>query len=99
MTLYKQYADELASEIASGALQPDERLPSVREASRKLALSEMTVLRAYHRLEARGLIVARPRSGYYVAAQGRRPVLQPALSKPQPASTVIDKGCNAYWKL
>ena len=56
MTLYKRYADELAGLIASGALRPDERLPSVREASRRRGLSEMTVLRAYHQLEARGLI-------------------------------------------
>jgi len=92
MTLYKRYADELASLIASGALRPDERLPSVREASRRRALSEMTVLRAYHRLEARGLIKARPRSGYYVAAAERpRPPL-PAPSKPLTRATSIDKG-------
>lgn len=93
MTLYKRYADELAGLIASGALRPDERLPSVREASRRRGLSEMTVLRAYHRLEARGLITARPRSGYYVvdAAVRPRPPL-PAPSKPPTRATTIDKG-------
>ncbi|WP_293393286.1 PLP-dependent aminotransferase family protein [Nevskia sp.] len=95
MTLYKRYADELATLIASGALQPDERLPSVREASRKRALSEMTVLRAYHRLEASGLIVAKPRSGYYVCAQRAKPP-KPALSKPLARSTTIDKSELIY---
>lgn len=90
MTLYKRYADELAGLIADGALQPGERLPSVREASRRRALSEMTILRAYHRLEARGLIVARPRSGYYVAETLRkRPA--PAPSTPPALPTAIDK--------
>ncbi len=95
MTLYKRYADELATLIASGALQPDERLPSVRETSRKRALSEMTVLRAYHRLEARGLIVARPRSGYYVCAPRVTPP-KPALSKPLARSTTVDKSELIY---
>ena len=92
MTLYKHYADELATLIAQGSLHADERLPSVREASQRRGLSEMTVLRAYHRLEARGLIVARPRSGYFVCAQRPRPPPKPLLSAPPPLATHIDKG-------
>ena len=92
MTLYKHYADELASLIADGSLQPGERLPSVREASRRRGYSEMTVLRAYHRLEARGLIAARPRSGYFVQAQRQRLPLKPLLSAPPAQATRIDKG-------
>lgn len=92
MTLYKRYADELAHLIAQGTLRVDERLPSVREASRRRGLSEMTVLRAYHRLEARGLIVARPRSGYFVQAQRQRLLPKPQLSAPPPLATAVDKG-------
>ena len=92
MTLYKHYADELATLIAQGTLHADERLPSVRVASQRRGLSEMTVLRAYHRLEARGLIVARPRSGYFVCAQRLRSPPKPLLSAPPPLATDVDKG-------
>lgn len=91
MTLYKGYADELAQLIRNGALRPGERLPSVRESTRHRGLSPVTVLRAYHALEARGLVVARARSGYYVSK--RLPPLPqpPARSRPRPGSTAVDK--------
>ena len=37
-----------------------------------MRLSISTVVQAYHLLEDRGLIEARPRSGYFVRAQERR---------------------------
>ncbi|WP_420488450.1 GntR family transcriptional regulator [Paraburkholderia phytofirmans] len=40
------------------------RLPSVRQASSSYRVSPSTVFQAYYTLERRGLIVARPRSGY-----------------------------------
>ncbi len=43
------------------------RLPSVRQASSSYHVSASTVFQAYYMLERRGLIVARPRSGYFVA--------------------------------
>ncbi|WP_439641411.1 PLP-dependent aminotransferase family protein [Nevskia sp.] len=96
MTLYKRYADELAQLVADGTLQVGERLPSVREASRRRDLSEMTVLRAYHLLEARGLIVARPRSGYFVQARPPRPLGRPPRSAPPPLATAVDKGAQIH---
>lgn len=64
--LYKTLAEDLAVRVHSGALRPGDRLPSVRELSRDRGLSITTVLRAYRRLEDKGVIVARPRSGYFV---------------------------------
>lgn len=66
MKLYEAYADELAYSIREGVLKPGDRLPSVRQASASRGVSPSTVFEAYYLLEARGLIRARERSGYYV---------------------------------
>ncbi|MGQ0800230.1 MAG: aminotransferase-like domain-containing protein [Pseudomarimonas sp.] len=66
MTLYRQYASEIAAMIAVGQLRPGDRLPSVREAKARRGISASTVFQAYQLLERDGLIVARPQSGFYV---------------------------------
>ncbi|ANH67028.1 PLP-dependent aminotransferase family protein [Mitsuaria sp. 7] len=67
MKRYEVLADDLAASIAAGQLRPGDRLPSVREASKDRGVSPSTVFEAYYLLEARGLIEARPRSGYFVS--------------------------------
>ena len=47
-------------------MQAGDRLPSVRQTSASRGVSPSTVFKAYYLLEARGLIRARDRSGYYV---------------------------------
>lgn len=80
-TRYEQLADEMAQAMREGLLQPGERLPSVRQTCQRRGISPSTVFQAYGLLETRGLIEARPRSGYYVRAQKR-----PARALPQAAS-------------
>src|SRR5579871_4177626 len=92
MTLYKAYAAELSALIEEGTLKAGERLPSVREASRHRTLSAVTVLKAYHWLEARGLIEAHTRSGYYVSRRPRTYPPPPGPSQPALQSTAIEKG-------
>ena len=65
---YQQLADELAGMIAQGALRAGDRLPSVRQTCQSRGLSAATVFQAYHLLEARGLVQAAARSGYFVSA-------------------------------
>ncbi|HEY5799598.1 MAG TPA: winged helix-turn-helix domain-containing protein, partial [Burkholderiaceae bacterium] len=67
MKRYELLADELAEAIRTGVMQPGDRLPSVRQTRASRGVSASTVFEAYYRLEARGLIRARERSGYYVA--------------------------------
>ena len=89
MKLYERYADEIETLIASGAMVPGDRLPSVRQASAGRRISPSTVFQAYYLLEARGRIQARPRSGYYVApARGPAPA-GPDTSTPPAASTEV----------
>jgi DNA-binding transcriptional MocR family regulator len=70
--LYERLAGEFLSQIQTGKLIPGDKLPSVRNVSRQKALSVTTVRRAYQTLEARGLIEARPQSGYYVRWQPQK---------------------------
>ena len=67
MKLYEQLADSIAQSIQKGVLCRGDKLPSVRHASASRHVSPSTVLEAYYLLEARGLITARERSGYFVA--------------------------------
>ncbi len=81
MKRYEALAHEIAESIAQGQLRPGDRVPSVREASRNRGVSPSTVFEAYYLLEARGLIEARPRSGYFVsqAVNGQQ---EPESSRP-----------------
>ena len=73
--LYEALADEFQTAIDDGRLPAGMRLPSIRETARSRQLSINTVLAAYHQLEARGQVEARPQSGYFVRA--RLPAPQP----------------------
>ena len=47
-----QIADQVRTHCASGTLRPGDRLPSVRELARQLAVNPNTVLRVYERLDS-----------------------------------------------
>lgn len=79
--LYEAVASDISALIHSGTLGPGARVPSVRRMSRQRRVSISTVLQAYHVLENRGLIEARPQSGYYVRSP-QRAAAEPAISKP-----------------
>ncbi len=76
--LYHQLAESFAEAIHQGTLKPGKRLPAIRRVAQTQQVSINTVLNAWQLLEDRGLIEARPQSGYYV-----RSVL-PALTQPVP---------------
>ena len=77
MKRYETLASDIAASIQNGVLKPGDRLPSVRQASKSRNVSPATVFEAYYRLEGRGLIRSRPRSGYYVAAQAQALLPEP----------------------
>lgn len=64
--LYHQIADKLEKQIQSGVLQSGDKLLSVRGLSKEQGISMSTAFLAYTQLENKGLIEARPKSGYYV---------------------------------
>ncbi|HEY1411640.1 MAG TPA: winged helix-turn-helix domain-containing protein, partial [Rhodopila sp.] len=73
---YEEVAEYIAALIDAGTLRPGARIPSLREISRQRRASLSTALQAYRLLEDRGVIEARPRSGYVVAKTG--PAAMPA---------------------
>ena len=66
--LYRQVTDQIRDAIASGELQPDELLPSIRELALSLDVSVITIKRAYQDLETEGLIRTRRGQGSFVTA-------------------------------
>jgi DNA-binding transcriptional MocR family regulator len=75
--VYQKLAGRLELMIREGTLRAGERVPSVRQFSSQQGVSIPTALQAYVTLETRGLIQARPRSGFYVRAQPTTPMPQP----------------------
>lgn len=75
--IYEQVKDALRRLIVSGALPPDEKLPSVRELAAELTINPNTIQRAYRELEAEGYICSVPGKGSFTCAradvdEGRR---------------------------
>src|SRR5215469_9840406 len=64
--LADQIEARLRALIESGRLPKGARLPSIRQLASELAVSPNTVVTAYDRLAAEGLIDARGTAGYFV---------------------------------
>jgi GntR family transcriptional regulator len=62
-----QIAEQIATLCASGKLASGDRLPSVRELARELAVNQNTVLRVYERLVRDGILEMRHGQGTFVA--------------------------------
>jgi len=90
--LYERFAQELANQIEAGTFPEGGRIPALREAAEAHSLSLSTVLQAYRLLETRGLIEARPQSGYYVKFRPRSEAIEPdpSPSREDPTSVSID---------
>jgi DNA-binding transcriptional MocR family regulator len=63
----REIARSVEASVASGALAPGAKLPSVRTLAARLGVSPTTVASALAELRWRGLVVSRPRSGVRVA--------------------------------
>ena len=64
--IYEQVKDGFRKLILTGVLQPDERMPSVRELATNLAINPNTIQRAYRELEQEGYICSVPGKGSFV---------------------------------
>lgn len=63
---YIEVADRIEALIEKQILKVGDKLPSVRALSKEQGISLSTAFQAYYSLESKGLIEARPQSGYYV---------------------------------
>ncbi len=83
-SLAEQLAGRYAQRIRDRLLAPGSRLPSVRLCAEQQGVSPSTVVAAYDRLLAQGLVVARRNRGFFV----RERVLAPRRSSaPAPVAT------------
>lgn len=64
--LYQSVADRIEQLIEKRALKVGDKLLSVRSLSKEQGISLSTAFQAYYQLESKGLVEARPQSGYYV---------------------------------
>jgi GntR family transcriptional regulator / MocR family aminotransferase len=78
-SLQMQIREALVAAILDKVIGQDEPIPSTRKMAKTLGVSRNTVVLAYQGLLDDGFLVARERSGYYVAgkAQGNAPSAQP----------------------
>jgi GntR family transcriptional regulator len=65
--MYKQVTDQIKDAIAGEKLKSEDKLPSIREMTRELGISEITIKRAYADLEHEGYIFTRSGLGSFVA--------------------------------
>ncbi|HSJ57315.1 MAG TPA: PLP-dependent aminotransferase family protein, partial [Anaerolineae bacterium] len=86
---YERIAGDITHLIETGTFRPGDDIPSVRELSRQRGVSITTVLRAYYLLEARGLVEARDRSGFYVRTELPAALPEPDMSSPAPDPTGV----------
>jgi len=70
--LYRQVVRQVLQGIASGALLPGERMPSLRALAQELVVAPLTVKKAYDVLEADGVIETRRGRGTFVRAAAAR---------------------------
>lgn len=66
--IYEQIMAQIKAAIASGEIQEDMALPSVRALSKELKISALTVKKAYDNLEQEGFTVTVHGKGTYVSA-------------------------------
>lgn len=64
--IYLQIADRICDDILAGHLNPDDRMPSVREYGAALQVNPNTVMRTYDWLGQQGIIYNRRGIGFFV---------------------------------
>ena len=68
--LFEQVVFAVKAAVAKGTAKAGDKLPSVRELARELAINPNTVVRAYEALERDGVIVRRQGAGCFLTGGG-----------------------------
>jgi len=79
---YMEVAERIERLIENGVLKVGDKLLSVRTLSKEQGISLGTAFQSYYYLESKGLIEARPQSGYYVKFSSRHMFEIPTCSEP-----------------
>lgn len=79
---YIDVSDRIEKLIDNGVLKVGDKLLSVRALSKEQGISLSTAFQSYYHLESKGLIEARPQSGYYVKFSREHILDLPKASEP-----------------
>ena len=75
-SIYLQICDAICEQILSGKLEPDERIPSVREYGAEIGVNPNTIMRSYEKLTADGIIYNKRGIGYFISPDAHETVLE-----------------------
>lgn len=90
-TLVEKVMTIIRDRISAMSLMPGARLPSIRRLSETMSVSKSTVVEAYDRLVAEGIIVARRGAGFYVADKTHPPLITSDFAETH------NRNINPYW--
>jgi DNA-binding transcriptional MocR family regulator len=93
-TLVSQLSQDLARRIQDQGLRPGTRLPSIRQMAEQAGVSRFTVVEAYERLVAQGLVQSRRGAGFFV--QARR---TPLVEQTKAARPAVPAQIDTRWML
>ncbi len=79
---YAEVAERIEMLIEKAVLKVGDKLLSIRALSKEQGISLSTAFQAYYLLESKGLIEARPQSGYYVKYSPEHILDMPKVSEP-----------------
>ncbi|GHC55102.1 PLP-dependent aminotransferase family protein [Roseibacillus persicicus] len=88
---YRQLADDLQKLIEKKTLRLCDRMPSLRKLATDRGVSLTTVQSAYEVLENRGLIEARPRSGFFVCPRIRVEERLPSMQQGRKRAARVER--------
>jgi DNA-binding transcriptional MocR family regulator len=91
---YQELVHFITALIERGALRPGMRAPSIRQIAAQRALSISTVLQAYRLLEDRGMLEARPKSGFYVTGRAAGSLETPRTLRPPARPSKVEVTSN-----
>ncbi len=74
-SIYLQIAEAVCEKILSGALNGEDRIPSVREYGAEIGVNPNTVMRSYEKLTSDGVIYNKRGIGYFVTPDAHGKVL------------------------
>lgn len=74
-SIYLQICDNICEKILSGELQPEARIPSVREYGAEIGVNPNTVMRSYEKLTGEGIIYNKRGIGYFISPDALETVL------------------------
>lgn len=83
--------EAVRNRIANRVLGPGDRLPSVRGFAATMGVSPSTVVEAYDRLEAEGIVRARRGSGFYVTGADLPPMALAEMGPPR------ERNVDPFW--